>query len=56
MIGLIGVLLVSIFLHELGHAWAAHVQGVKVTRIILTGAGGKPRSPIPVPRRKSSSP
>ena len=41
VIGLIGVLLVSIFLHELGHAWAAHVQGVKVTRIILTGAGGQ---------------
>jgi len=30
----------SIFLHELGHAWGALVQGVPVKRIMLYGGGG----------------
>jgi len=30
----------SIFLHELGHAWGSLVQGVRVRRIVLHGAGG----------------
>lgn len=30
----------SIFLHELGHAWASVVQGVPVRRIMLYGGGG----------------
>ncbi|WP_415921776.1 site-2 protease family protein [Tateyamaria sp. SN6-1] len=39
-IGMFGILVVSIFLHELGHAWGAHVQGIKVHRIVLHGGGG----------------
>lgn len=34
------VLLVSIFLHELGHAWGCTVQGIPVRRIMLHGGGG----------------
>ena len=34
------ILLGSIFLHELGHAWGALVQGVPVERIVLYGGGG----------------
>jgi hypothetical protein len=30
----------SIFLHELGHAWGATVQGVPVRRIVINGGGG----------------
>lgn len=34
------MVLVSIFLHELGHAWAAKVQGVTVRKVMLYGGGG----------------
>lgn len=34
------VLFVSIFLHELGHAWGCKVQGIPVRRILLHGGGG----------------
>ncbi len=34
------ILLGSIFLHELGHAWGCLIQGVPVRRIVLSGAGG----------------
>ena len=36
----VGMLLLSIFLHELGHAWACLVQGIPVRRIMLYGGGG----------------
>ena len=35
-----GMLIVSILLHELGHAWGALVQGVPVRRVMLHGGGG----------------
>ncbi len=44
--GIIGALIFAalligaIFLHELGHAWAAKVQGIPVRRIMLHGGGG----------------
>jgi len=34
------VIVGSIFLHELGHAWGCMVQGVPVERIMLYGGGG----------------
>ncbi len=34
------ILLGSIYLHELGHAWGCLVQGVPVRRIMLYGGGG----------------
>lgn len=37
---LLAMLLVSIYLHELGHAWGCRVQGVAVKRIVLHGGGG----------------
>lgn len=36
----VAMLVASIFLHELGHAWASEVQGVPVRRIMLYGGGG----------------
>lgn len=33
-------LIVSIFLHEMGHAWGCHVQGVPVQRVVIFGGGG----------------
>lgn len=36
----IAMLIGSIFLHELGHGWACHVQRVPVRRIMLHGGGG----------------
>ena len=30
----------SLVLHELGHAWACHVQGLRVRRIVIHGGGG----------------
>lgn len=35
-----GLVLLSIFLHELGHAFGCRVQGVPVTRIMIYGGGG----------------
>jgi len=35
-----GLLVLAIFLHELGHAWGNLVQGVPVRRIMLHGGGG----------------
>lgn len=37
---ILAMLLVSIYLHELGHAWACEVQGIPVRRIVLFGGGG----------------
>lgn len=34
------LLLLAIFLHELGHAWGCWVQNVRVRRIMLHGGGG----------------
>ncbi|MDQ2094775.1 site-2 protease family protein [Rhodobacteraceae bacterium 10Alg 79] len=34
------MLVLIIYLHELGHAWACLVQGVPVRRIVLHGGGG----------------
>ena len=34
------ILLGSIFLHELGHAWGCLIQGVPVKRIVMFGGGG----------------
>ncbi|MEL7257075.1 MAG: site-2 protease family protein [Pseudomonadota bacterium] len=36
----IALLFVSIFLHELGHAWGCLIQGIPVRRIMLYGGGG----------------
>lgn len=47
---LVAVLLGSILLHELGHGWACHVQGIAVRRIVLHGGGGfcePARAPTP---------
>ncbi|MEL7460177.1 MAG: site-2 protease family protein [Pseudomonadota bacterium] len=35
-----GLVLGSIFLHELGHAWGCLIQGVPVRRIMIYGGGG----------------
>jgi len=37
---LAGIIVVSILLHEYGHAWGCRVQGVPVLRIMLHGGGG----------------
>tara|TARA_R110000787_G_scaffold173155_3_gene285740 strand:- start:115 stop:771 length:657 start_codon:yes stop_codon:yes gene_type:complete len=36
----VAMLIGSIFLHELGHAWGCVVQGVPVRRIMIHGGGG----------------
>lgn len=36
----LALLIGSIFLHELGHAWGCLVQGIPVRRIMLYGGGG----------------
>ena len=36
----VGLLVGSILLHELGHAWGCLVQGVPVRRVVLHGGGG----------------
>jgi Zn-dependent protease len=36
----VAMLILSIFLHELGHAWGCLVQGVPVRRIMIHGGGG----------------
>ncbi len=35
-----GLIIGSIYLHELGHAWGALIQGVPVRRVMLYGGGG----------------
>ena len=35
-----GMMIGSIYLHELGHAWGCLIQGVPVRRIMLYGGGG----------------
>ncbi len=34
------LILLSIFLHEMGHAWGCHVQGIQVRRVVIFGGGG----------------
>jgi len=34
------IIIISIYLHELGHAWGCKVQGIGVDRILLYGGGG----------------
>lgn len=36
----VAILIGSIYLHELGHAWGSLIQGVPVRRIMLYGGGG----------------
>ncbi len=36
----LGMIIGSIYLHELGHAWATLVQGIPVRRIMIYGGGG----------------
>ncbi len=36
----VAIIIISIFLHELGHAWGSLIQGVPVRRIMLHGGGG----------------
>jgi Zn-dependent protease len=36
----VALVVLSIFLHELGHAWGALIQGVPVRRIMIHGGGG----------------
>ncbi len=36
----LAIVLASIFLHELGHAWGALIQGIRVNRIVIHGGGG----------------
>jgi len=40
ILGFIVVIVASIFLHELGHAWGCVVQGIPVARVMLYGGGG----------------
>ncbi|WP_168797806.1 site-2 protease family protein [Aliishimia ponticola] len=37
---LFGMVVLSIFLHEFGHAWGAWVQGVPVQKVVIYGGGG----------------
>ncbi len=39
-VAFLAVLVGSIYLHELGHAWGCLIQGVPVRRIMLHGSGG----------------
>jgi Zn-dependent protease len=39
-LGFVAILLASILLHELGHAWGCLIQGIPVNRIVLYGGGG----------------
>lgn len=48
-LGIVAMLVGSIFLHEMGHAWGCQVQGVPVTRVVLYGGGG-----LCVPRRSAT--
>lgn len=37
---MVALILLSIFLHEMGHAWGCRVQGVQVRRVVIFGGGG----------------
>lgn len=37
---LAGIIVGSIYLHELGHAWGCLIQGIPVRRVVLHGGGG----------------
>ena len=50
---LAAMLLSAIFLHEMGHAWAARVQGLPVRRVVLWGGGGFCEYPAALPRKAS---
>lgn len=50
--GLIAALLISVMLHEYGHAWACRVQGVPVRRIMIHGGGGFCERAARVPPRQ----
>ncbi len=39
-LGFVAILLTSILLHELGHAWGCLIQGIPVNRVVLYGGGG----------------
>ncbi len=40
VVSTVAMILISIYLHELGHAWGCQVQGIPVRRIVLHGGGG----------------
>lgn len=42
----------SVFLHELGHAWASLIQGVRVRRIMIYGMGGFCERAVSASRRE----
>lgn len=48
---LFAMIVASIFLHELGHAWGAKVQGVAAQKIVLHGGGGYCQHATTGPRR-----
>jgi stage IV sporulation protein FB len=37
---MVALILLAIFLHEMGHAWGCRVQGIKVRRVVIFGGGG----------------
>lgn len=37
---MVALIMLSILLHEMGHAWGAWVQGIKVRRVVIFGGGG----------------
>ena len=39
-LGFFAMIVGSIFLHEMGHAWGALIQGVPVRRVMIYGGGG----------------
>lgn len=52
ILGFLAVLVGSVLLHELGHAWAARVQGVRVGRIVLHAGGGYCETGRATPRQE----
>ncbi len=36
----VALILLAIFLHEMGHAWGCRVQGIRVRRVVIFGGGG----------------
>lgn len=37
---MVALILLAIFLHEMGHAWGCRVQGIQVRRVVIFGGGG----------------